>query len=150
MFKKSLCNEFSMMFVNALTFVNTCNFPYVLCSGTALNIFLIVTNLLLQFWTAAMPHLPSVVMHRRMETLIATNIKSFLNATRRKCSTMDNAGRKLLLSIILKNTGIHTPFHLACVQVLLITIIFCSKPSPNNRYTTLLSTPVCRVPRDWL
>ena len=41
---------------------------------------------------------------------------------------MDNAGRKLLLSIILKNTGIHTPFHLACVQVLLITLIFAQNP----------------------
>ena len=52
-----------------------------------------------------MPQIERALKNRRIQTLLAGNIKSFLHAASRKNTSMDKAGRKFLLTIILKDSG---------------------------------------------
>jgi hypothetical protein len=52
-----------------------------------------------------MSRINTAFKNTRIRNHIVGNIKTFLTAARTKRSSMDKAGRKFLLSIILKNSG---------------------------------------------
>jgi len=52
-----------------------------------------------------MSRINTAFKNTRIRNPIVGNIKSFLRASTAKRSSMDKAGRKFLLSIILKNSG---------------------------------------------
>ena len=52
-----------------------------------------------------MSRINTAFKNTRIRNLIVGNIKSFLSASTEKRSSMDKAGRKFLLAIILKKSG---------------------------------------------
>jgi len=48
---------------------------------------------------------PTAVKNRKINDLIAANIKSYLRAARQNRNSIGSAGRKFLLTLILKNCG---------------------------------------------
>jgi hypothetical protein len=48
---------------------------------------------------------PTAVKNRKINNLIAANIKSYLCAARQNRNSIGSAGRKFLLTLILKNSG---------------------------------------------
>jgi hypothetical protein len=69
-----------------------------MCSGT-------VTVSLYKVSLTNMHRQPTAVKNRKINNLIAANIKSYLRAARQNRNSIGSAGRKFLLTLILKNCG---------------------------------------------
>ena len=76
-----------------------------------------------------MPRRSRAAKNRRIETLIASNIKLFLHAARPNGSAMDKAGRKFLLSLILKNSGTYAKL---CTYMSYIAVYTCIFSNPES------------------